>query len=241
MDNWRRRFATMRKNPASCSQLNSKKTMIGPAAFALRRWRIFLLGSVAALAIVAIALAIALVSQTPDTVVGPPGESGPRGPPGFPVTASCTFGTATFFTLDPAEWYPVLTDTIPILATLTLNRNGGFVVGNMALNPTGITINEAGNYGITYTAVFNQDPGSPDPLLVLTFLLQNGLVDFTNPDLPAVTVIPNSDPSVETTVSTGFIVDVPAGTMLTIGVANGGQGPRIIHIINWSIRATKLC
>lgn len=155
---------------------------------------------------------------------------------------SCDLGVATH-TAPDLNWYVVNTEAFPIVKPLSIDRNAGFTRGAVELTDTGLKVNVAGTYWVSYfaTMAFFNDADDYNPLIPI-FLIKNGVF---NPEETASllgttqTMLKNF---IMTFTGSGLVADLQAGDTLSLVITNGGSPqPEPITILAWSISAHKIC
>jgi hypothetical protein len=156
---------------------------------------------------------------------------------------SCDFANSGFSTMSPDDWYVIETHSYPDTVLLSKNRNKGFTQGGVALNPTGVTVKEAGNYWVTFSAIAlytnDEEPYSP---LIPIFLIRNNNFDPSDDSAILGSVGSLPEGMVTTIQGSGVLKDVDKNTLLTIVATNGGSpDPEPITIVSWGISLFKIC
>lgn len=150
----------------------------------------------------------------------------------------CQIGNAGFSTLNPADWYEIMTLGYPITTPLSINRNRGSTQGNVQLTTTGIQIGQPGNYFVTIQVILTNNNPSDTPLIPI-FLVRNGIFDPAVSDLGTIGMLPFGNVTVLT--ASGVVENVTAGTTLSIVATNGGSAEFVpITVVAWGISAFKI-
>jgi hypothetical protein len=154
---------------------------------------------------------------------------------------SCDLGSASFSTTNPENWYEILTPAYPDTVPLSLNRNNGFVKGDLALTPTGLNIQDSGDYWASITAIVLNENEEYTPLIPL-FLVRDGVFDPLDNSLQLGATGSLPPNQVVTLQASGILKDVADGTDLSLVATNAGSPqPEAITIISWNIQLHKIC
>jgi|GEM_PF-1964880 len=151
----------------------------------------------------------------------------------------CHLGKAGFAG-GPAEWYVIDTAPFPNVSLLSQNRIRGSTQGNVALTPTGLRIDEPGNYSASIDVVLlNNDP-EYTPITPI-FLVLNDTFDSINPTSNPGSVVTLPYGFIISASGTGILENVPAGTNLSIVITNSGSPePEPVTVLGWSISVFKI-
>jgi hypothetical protein len=145
-----------------------------------------------------------------------------------------SYGTAGFGVSDPSSYYPLTTKPYPDPVVLSVNRNNGSVQGGIELSPTGLIVNDVGEYWVNISAtVLNQ---GTDPLLVPIYLAVNDQYEATKIGNIGILV-----PNILTNVfGNGVITITDIGTTIDIIATNGESPfPHEIEVVSWGISLIK--
>lgn len=150
----------------------------------------------------------------------------------------CHLGTSSFITSNPNDWYQIQAPSYPNTVALSLNGNAGAAQGKVTVNVTGLTINEPGNYWVSFSAVvLNPLDGS---ILIPLFLVPNGVFNPSDPSTLGSTayITPGN---VQTIQQSGLLQNVVPGTSYSLVATNGNSGsPETVTILGWTISLTKI-
>lgn len=147
-------------------------------------------------------------------------------------SASFTGGSTNSYTIDPPAY--------PATTLLSRNRTDGFKQGKIRLTPTGLTINEPGNYLVNFSAVvYNNDVARS---IVLPVFLSATNPNSTQPTTVLGATETLDTNSIRTIQGSGILPNVCPETALSILASNGGTpGSHPLTIFSWNINATRIC
>lgn len=151
----------------------------------------------------------------------------------------CNLGVRGFTTMDPSNWYTIITPSYPSVVPLSLNGDRGFKKGSIKLTDTGLTIKESGNYSVTFLAILN-NPSITDAFFFPVFLIKNGVFDPNDPNLSGngLTLLPQEVNNVN---QATILKNVRAGTTLSLVISNGVGAPAVpVKVVAWEISAFKI-
>lgn len=151
---------------------------------------------------------------------------------------NCTLGSSGFFTTDNGLWYTINVPPYPRSTLLSQKANRGFEEGKISRRFSGLKINEAGNYSVSFTVdMFNND--QTNSAIIPTFLVSNG--NFDPLSLETIANVAILQPgSIGTVQCTGILHNVEKGTTLTLLATGTSGNPQSITVINWNISAFKI-
>jgi len=150
--------------------------------------------------------------------------------------ANFHYGTAGFQEA-PTTWYTISTNSYPNTVLLSKFRNTGTTYGKISLTPTGLTVEEPGNYCITFQAAL-LNPGK-DTILVPVVLALDDWFDSNDPQVCDIaTMAPNVIGDVH---ATKTVKNIMPGTTISLVMANAGAPlPQEVTVASWSISLLKL-
>ncbi len=151
----------------------------------------------------------------------------------------CDLGSAGFLVTDSSLWYNIYVPFYPSSVLLSRNANRNFKEGEVSSKSTGLKINEAGNYSVSFSAVLQ----SNDPINTVylpVFLVTNGNFNPMNINtFGSVAIIPVGNVGVVQ--GSGILHNVKEGTTLTLVATNTADPNAVpITVVNWSINAFKI-
>ena len=153
-------------------------------------------------------------------------------------TDKCHLGTSGFSVVDSNLWYPITTFSYPVITPLSLNGNRTSSQGEVIATSTGLTLNEPGNYSVSFQAILVNNQISSGSLIPV-FLISNGVFDPLAPmGLGSIATLSQGSPgSVQ---GTGILENVTAGTTLSLVATNGSAPQEDVTVISWYITAFKI-
>lgn len=140
-------------------------------------------------------------------------------------------------------FYPIDVPSYPNPTPLSLNRNVGFVKGDVKLIPTGLKICRAGDYAVSFTAILGNATTRSNVISV--FLVLNDLFDPNNLSTVGNTsTVFGQNPAnfvVTSIVGSGILKNVPCGTTLSLVATNGESlQPDPLTVVAWEITAYRI-
>ena len=152
--------------------------------------------------------------------------------------AKCHLGTSSFITNNPNDWYQIETPAFPSTVPLSMNGNTGSSQGEVTISPVGMTIDEPGNYWVSFSAVVLNPLDST--ILIPVFLVPNGVFNPSDPTSLGSTA--NITPgSVQTVQQSGLLQNVVPGTTYSLVATNGNSNTtETLTVLGWSINVCKI-
>lgn len=152
----------------------------------------------------------------------------------------CALGSSRFLATDSENWYTITAPNFPNSVLLSRNSNQGFKEGAVRVTPTGLKLNEAGNYSVSFTAIIASD-NAVDTLFIPVFISVNSVFDpFNTTNIGSVTILPPGG-GAGAVQGSGIIHNAKKGTTLSLVTANTSTpNPENLTVINWSISAFKI-
>ncbi len=147
------------------------------------------------------------------------------------------------FSGDPTLWYDITTSGYPDMVLLSQNRNSGFTQGKVQLTSTGLKINAPGNYSISFSASITcQNDEAEDIPLIPVYLVKNNNYSPANKNtIGSMASLQQPEAGLlVTNVHGSGIMNLQAGTTLSLVAANSGGSDVPLTVVAWNISAFKI-